>query len=62
MKGTILEGVRVVEFGAYQSAPIAGMLFAEQGAEVIHIKYPDFVPFDPVLRLSRTKQKSSLLI
>ncbi len=36
-----LEGVRVVDFGQYVAGPLAGMLLAEQGAEVIRIDPPD---------------------
>jgi crotonobetainyl-CoA:carnitine CoA-transferase CaiB-like acyl-CoA transferase len=35
-----LAGVRVVEFGSYASAPLAGMLLGEQGAQVVKIEPP----------------------
>ncbi len=35
-----LAGVRVVEFGEYIPGPLAGMLLADQGAEVIHVDPP----------------------
>ena len=36
-----LEGVRVLEFASYVSGPLAGMLLADLGAEVIKIENPD---------------------
>ncbi len=35
-----LAGIRVVEFGEYIPGPLAGMLLADQGAEVIHVDPP----------------------
>lgn len=35
-----LAGVRVVDFGQYIAGPLAGMLLADQGAEVVHIDPP----------------------
>ncbi len=57
MKESILRGIRVVELGAYLSAPIAGMLLAEQGADVIRIKNPNFKPYDPVLEAMLERNK-----
>ncbi|MPZ73559.1 MAG: CoA transferase [Nitriliruptorales bacterium] len=37
---TLLEGVRVLEFGQYAAAPYAGMVLAELGADVIKIEPP----------------------
>jgi crotonobetainyl-CoA:carnitine CoA-transferase CaiB-like acyl-CoA transferase len=36
-----LAGVRVVEFGQYIAGPLAGMLLADQGADVIHVDPPE---------------------
>jgi crotonobetainyl-CoA:carnitine CoA-transferase CaiB-like acyl-CoA transferase len=36
-----LQGIRVIDFGQYVAGPLAGMLLAEQGAEVIRIDPPD---------------------
>ncbi len=36
----VLEGIRVIDFGHYLAGPIAGMLLADQGAEVIKVQRP----------------------
>ena len=35
-----LEGIRVVDFGHYIAGPLAGMLLADQGADVVKIDPP----------------------
>jgi crotonobetainyl-CoA:carnitine CoA-transferase CaiB-like acyl-CoA transferase len=35
-----LAGIRVVDFGQYLAGPLAGMLLADQGADVIHVDPP----------------------
>ena len=35
-----LEGVRVVDFGHYVAGPLAGMLLADQGADVVKVDRP----------------------
>src|SRR5262249_4155588 len=35
-----LDGVRVVDFGQWIAGPLAAMLLADQGAEVIHVDPP----------------------
>ena len=35
-----LDGVRVIDFGQYIAGPLAAMLLAEQGAEVVHVDPP----------------------
>ena len=35
-----LQGIRVIEFGHYIAGPLAGMLLADQGAEVIKVERP----------------------
>ncbi len=37
---SVLEGVRVIDFGQYIAGPLAGMLLADQGADVIHVDPP----------------------
>ena len=57
-----LQGLRVIDFGQYVAGPLAGMLLAEQGAEVIRIVRPgqksDRYPADAVL--GRGKKSISL--
>ena len=36
-----LSGVRVIDFGHFIAGPLAAMLLADQGAEVIHVDRPD---------------------
>jgi crotonobetainyl-CoA:carnitine CoA-transferase CaiB-like acyl-CoA transferase len=58
----ILKGLKVIELGHFISAPITGMLLAEQGAEVIHIVNPNEPTFDPILDaiLERGKKRLTL--
>ena len=44
-----LRGVRVVELGRGLAAPLAGMILAEQGAEVVRIVHAGIGPAEPVL-------------
>ena len=37
---SVLEGIRVIDFGQYIAGPLTGMLLADQGADVIHIDPP----------------------
>jgi crotonobetainyl-CoA:carnitine CoA-transferase CaiB-like acyl-CoA transferase len=38
--GSVLEGIRIVDFGQYLAAPLAAMLLCDSGAEVIRIDPP----------------------
>jgi crotonobetainyl-CoA:carnitine CoA-transferase CaiB-like acyl-CoA transferase len=38
---SVLEGVRVIDFGQYIAGPLLGMLLADQGADVIRVERPD---------------------
>lgn len=40
MKGGILDGVRVVDFGKYIAGPLCGALLADLGADVIRVEKP----------------------
>jgi crotonobetainyl-CoA:carnitine CoA-transferase CaiB-like acyl-CoA transferase len=40
LSGAPLEGIRVVEAGTYMSAPFAGMMLAQLGAEVVKVEPP----------------------
>ena len=37
---SVLDGVRVIDFGQYIAGPLAGMLLADQGADVIRVDPP----------------------
>lgn len=62
LDNTILSGIKVLELSHFISAPISGMLLAEQGAEVIHIVNPNESSFDPILDaiLERGKKRIPL--
>jgi crotonobetainyl-CoA:carnitine CoA-transferase CaiB-like acyl-CoA transferase len=34
------DGIRVIDFGQYLAGPLAALLLADQGAEVIHVDPP----------------------
>jgi crotonobetainyl-CoA:carnitine CoA-transferase CaiB-like acyl-CoA transferase len=38
---SVLEGIRVIDFGQYIAGPLTGMLLADQGAEVIRVDPPN---------------------
>ena len=38
--GGALEGVRVIDFGQYIAGPLAAVMLADQGADVIHVDPP----------------------
>jgi crotonobetainyl-CoA:carnitine CoA-transferase CaiB-like acyl-CoA transferase len=37
---SVLDGVRVIDFGQYIAGPLTGMLLADQGADVIRVEPP----------------------
>ncbi len=43
-RGGALRGLRVIDFGHYIAGPLAGMLLADQGAEVIKVEKPQGDP------------------
>ena len=45
MSGDVLSGVRVLELGSFITAPYAGLLLADLGADVVKIEPPDGDPF-----------------
>ena len=36
-----LDGIRVIDFGQYIAGPLAAVMLADQGADVIHVDPPD---------------------
>ncbi len=55
-----LEGLRVVELGDPIGAPLAGMLLADQGAEVIRVVDTGKAPEDPVLDAILARAKTEM--
>ena len=61
-----LRGVRIIDFGHYLAGPLAGMLLADQGAEVIKVDRPAAGAADPIAGspfdavLNRGKQRLQL--
>jgi crotonobetainyl-CoA:carnitine CoA-transferase CaiB-like acyl-CoA transferase len=56
----LLDGLRVVEIGQRIAAPVTGMVFAEQGAEVIRIVEQGAPVVDPVLDALLARGKTEL--
>ncbi len=57
-----LTGIRVVDFGHYIAGPLTGMLFADQGAEVIKVDRPGKPDYDTPANgvFNRGKQRVTL--
>ncbi|MFH1466347.1 MAG: CoA transferase [Pseudomonadota bacterium] len=59
-RSLVLAGLRVVELGRGLAAPVAGMVLAEQGAEVVRVVDPARPPLDPVLDALLARGKGEL--
>ncbi|GIH26610.1 hypothetical protein Aph01nite_49200 [Acrocarpospora phusangensis] len=55
-----LSGVRVVDFGHYVAGPLAALMLADQGADVIHVDRPGAVPAGADAFLNRNKRRITL--
>ncbi|GAA0440691.1 hypothetical protein Acor_12380 [Acrocarpospora corrugata] len=55
-----LAGVRVVDFGHYLTGPLAALMLADQGADVIHVDRPGAGPGDADAFLNRNKRRIAL--
>ena len=57
-----LTGIRVIDFGHYIAGPLAGMLLADQGAEVIKVDRPGKPDYDTPANgvFNRGKQRIAL--
>ena len=57
-----LTGIRVIDFGHYIAGPLAGMLLADQGAEVIKVDRPGKPDYDTPINgvFNRGKQRITL--
>lgn len=50
-----LAGVRVLDLSGLGPAPFATMMLADFGAEILSVRRPDPMPFDPAVTMSRGK-------
>jgi len=55
-----LAGVRVLDLSGLGPAPFATMMLADFGAQVLSVRRPDPLPFDPSLGMSRGKESIGL--
>jgi crotonobetainyl-CoA:carnitine CoA-transferase CaiB-like acyl-CoA transferase len=55
-----LEGVRVIDFGQYIAGPLAGMLLADQGADVIRVDPPGGPVWDTPANATWNRGKRSI--
>ena len=58
----LLAGLRIIEIGQRIAGPVAAMVLAEQGAEVIRIVDPSKPPRDPVLDALLARGKTELAL
>lgn len=61
MAGT-LEGVRIIDFGQYMAGPLAGMLLADQGADVIRVEPPGGPMWDTPANATWNRGKRSIVL
>ena len=57
-----LEGIRVIDFGQYVAGPMAAMLLADQGADVIRIEPPGGPRFDTPANATYNRGKRSIVL
>ncbi|GAA1014188.1 hypothetical protein Aple_041830 [Acrocarpospora pleiomorpha] len=59
-RGGALAGVRVVDFGHYVAGPLAALMLADQGADVVHVDRPGAVLDSADAFLNRNKRRITL--
>jgi len=57
-----LDGVRVVDFGQYIAGPMAGMLLADQGADVVRVERPGGPAWDTPANATWNRGKRSIVL
>ena len=57
-----LDGVRVVDFGQYIAGPMAGMLLADQGADVVRVEPPGGPLWDTPANATWNRSKRSVVL
>ncbi len=60
--GLPFEGLRVLDFGQYVAGPVAAMMFADQGAEVIRIDFKDGNQWDSEITEAINRRKKSIAL
>jgi crotonobetainyl-CoA:carnitine CoA-transferase CaiB-like acyl-CoA transferase len=58
----VLDGVRVIDFGQYIAGPLAGMLLADQGADVIRVDPPGGPMWDTPANATWNRGKRSIIL
>lgn len=59
---SVLEGVRVIDFGQYIAGPLTAMLLADQGADVIHVDPPSGPRWDTPANATLNRGKRSIIL
>src|SRR5687767_15692452 len=59
---SVLDGVRVVDFGQYIAGPLAGMLLADQGADVIRVDPPGGPRWETPANATWNRGKRSIIL
>jgi crotonobetainyl-CoA:carnitine CoA-transferase CaiB-like acyl-CoA transferase len=57
-----LDGIRVIDFGQYIAGPLAGMLLADQGADVIRVDPPGGPVWDTSANATWNRGKRSIIL
>ncbi len=57
-----LEGIRVIDFGQYVAGPMAAMLLADQGADVIRVDPPGGPRFDTPANATYNRGKRNIIL
>src|SRR3990172_3449360 len=57
-----LDGVRVIDFGQYVAGPLAGMLLADQGADVIKVDPPGGPVWDTPANATWNRSKRAIAL
>jgi crotonobetainyl-CoA:carnitine CoA-transferase CaiB-like acyl-CoA transferase len=60
--GSVLDGVRVIDFGQYIAGPLAGMLLADQGADVIRVDPPGGPRWETPANATWNRGKRSIIL
>jgi len=59
---SVLDGVRVIDFGQYIAGPLVGMLLADQGADVIRVDPPGGPRYDTPANATWNRGKRSIVL